>query len=657
MQKLSVKELVSSFNLNFNKLSQATDTRISQLQPRVSSAFRRLCGPSNLSNSQVLILEGYPGVDYEYITCQLIAESGGLTARRPMFDLVYAENIANPLKPTCLTLRSGTGSDFCEHTTKLLDLLLKHVDAEEAVNHILAKQPGNDKLANYLTALSEKVLKGEPFTNEVIMNLMVAHDKNRVPIIYGRDLNWNNLFGKINYLTEQGTVYSHQNLLEPGLVRIANGGYLILPIEELVRQPHLWYKLSNALAVGSLDWENNTQDSSSIVPFFEPEPTDINLTVILVGDYLDISNFYALDINALENIELKASLTETVDSNKLEFFAGYLKDIMLRFELQDFSVNAVKRICRYAQRQCDTKNQFMIVETRLVSLMKLASDISLENGHDTVEQEDVTAAIEEKEFRSNLIVEESSKMYQEGQILISTSGTQTGQINGLSVVSTSGSDYEYGEPLRITATIHVGEGDISDVQQKANMAGQIHQKAMMIINGFLSHKFAQNEPLPFSSTLVFEQSYSEIDGDSASLSGLCAVLSALAETPIKQCFAVTGALDQFGHVQPVGGLNEKIEGFYRVCKIKGLTGEESVIIPNSNVSQLVLSDEVLDAVNRGSFAIYTVETLDETIELLTGIKAGSPEEGDTFYGRIQNRINAMNGKPEISFWSRLLGKK
>ncbi|MGN1357298.1 MAG: AAA family ATPase [Succinivibrionaceae bacterium] len=657
MQKLSVKELVSSFNLNFNKLSQATDTRISQLQPRVSSAFRRLCGPSNLSNSQVLILEGYPGVDYEYITCQLIAESGGLTARRPMFDLVYAENIANPLKPTCLTLRSGTGSDFCEHTTKLLDLLLKHVDAEEAVNHILAKQPGNDKLANYLTALSEKVLKGEPFTNEVIMNLMVAHEKNRVPIIYGRDLNWNNLFGKINYLTEQGTVYSHQNLLEPGLVRIANGGYLILPIEELVRQPHLWYKLSNALAVGSLDWENNTQDSSSIVPFFEPEPTDINLTVILVGDYLDISNFYALDINALENIELKASLTETVDSHKLEFFTGYLKDIMLRFELQDFSVNAVKRICRYAQRQCDTKNQFMIVETRLVSLMKLASDISLENEHDTVEQEDVSAAIEEKEFRSNLIVEESSKMYQEGQILISTSGTQTGQINGLSVVSTSGSDYEYGEPLRITATIHVGEGDISDVQQKANMAGQIHQKAMMIINGFLSHKFAQNEPLPFSSTLVFEQSYSEIDGDSASLSGLCAVLSALAETPIKQCFAVTGALDQFGHVQPVGGLNEKIEGFYRVCKIKGLTGEESVIIPNSNVSQLVLSDEVMDAVNRGSFAIYTVETLDETIELLTGIKAGSPEEGDTFYGRIQNRINAMNGKPESSFWSRLLGKK
>ncbi len=656
MQKLSIEQLISTFNLKFNQLSQAPDTRLSELQPRVNSAFKRLSGPSNLSKSQVLILEGYPGVDYEYTTCQLIAESGGLTAHRPIFDLVYAENINNPLKPTCLTLEAGTGSDFCEHTSKLLDLLIKHVDAEDAVNRILSKQPNNEKLANYLSALSEKVLRGEPFSNEVIMNLMVAHGKNRVPIIYGRDLNWYSLFGKINYLTEQGTVYSHQNLLEPGLVRIANGGYLILPIIELIRQPHLWYKLSNALEIGSLDWENNNQDGSSIVPFFEPEPTDINLTVILVGDYLDIADFYTMDINAIENIELKASLTQSVDSEKLEGFIGYLKDIMERFKLQDFSVNAIKRICRHAQRQCDTKNQFMIVETRLVSLMKLASDISLEKGHSIVEQEDVTAAIDEKEFRSNLIVEESSKMYREGQILISTSGTQVGQINGLSVVSTSGSDYEYGEPLRITATIHVGEGDISDVQQKANMAGQIHQKAMMIINGFLSHKFAQNEPLPFSTTLVFEQSYSEIDGDSASLSGLCAVLSALADTPIKQCFAVTGALDQFGHVQPVGGLNEKIEGFYRVCKIKGLTGDESVIIPASNMNQLVLCDEILDAVNRGTFTIYTVETLDETIELLTGIKAGSPDEPETFYGKIQDRINEMNGKNESSFWSRLFGK-
>ena len=171
-------------------------------------------------------------------------------------------------------------------------------------------QAGNDRLASYLSDLSVHVANEQPFANDVIINLMVSHQKNTVPVIYGRDLNWYSLFGKVNYLTEQGTVYSNQNLLEPGLVRRANGGYLILPISELVRQPGLWYKLSNAIAQGVLDWENNYQENSNLVPFFEPEPTLINLNLVLVGDYIDISDFYALDIDAIENIELKSELVQ-----------------------------------------------------------------------------------------------------------------------------------------------------------------------------------------------------------------------------------------------------------------------------------------------------------------------------------------------------------
>ncbi len=670
MQQLNYSQLTTDFKLEFSQLSEAEIARISTLHPRVKSGFKRINGPSNLSTSQFLILEGYPGVDYENVVRDMISDTGGFTPKRPIFDLCYAENTENPQRPICLNLMSGTGIEFCNQVTKLLDKLLNHVDAEKQVNKILQSQEGLPKefheiLANYLSQLSAKVLRGEPFSNDVLINLMVAHQKDRVPVIYGRDLNWYTLFGKVNYLTEQGTTYSHQNLLEPGLVRIANGGYLILPIAELIRQPYLWYKLANSLEMGSLDWVNNYQDGSSIVPFFEPEPTNINLTVILTGDYLDMSEFFSLDLNAMEEIDLKVSLDQTIDAQKITDFIGYLNQIREKYHLQDFSSQAVSMLCRYAQRQCGTRTQFMIVETRLASIMKLACDIAQEASHDRVEEDDMKNAVEEKHFRNSHMEDDSTRMYQEGQIFIVTSGAKVGQINGMSVVSTAGSDFEYGEPLRITATVHAGEGDIADVEYKANLAGQIHQKAMMIINGFLTNKFAQYFSLPFSINLVFEQSYSEIDGDSASLSGLCAVLSALSGVPIFQHFAVTGALDQFGHVQPVGGLNEKIEGFYRVCKIKGITGEQGVIIPSTNLNQLILSDEVLSAVKDGSFKIYTVDTIEETIEILTGVPAGNMDDPQSIYGRIQNRIlemleknnSANNGNNQGgSFWSRLWNK-
>ena len=373
-----------------------------------------------------------------------------------------------------------------------------------------------------------------------------------------------------------------------------------------------------------------------------------------MGDYIDISDFYSLDIDAIENIELKSDLIHTIDSSRIAEFVGFLRYIQDSYELMDFTADAVKILCDYSSRQCGTRTEFSIVETRIAAVMKLAHDIAYENGHEMATGSDVKSALKEREFRANHAVEESSKMYREHQMLISTSGECIGQINGMSVVSTAGTDFEYGEPRRITATVHAGDGDIFDVEHKANLAGQIHQKAMMIINGYIANNFARNDSLPFTINLVFEQSYSEIDGDSASLSGLCSVLSAMANAPIDQSLAVTGALDQFGHVQPVGGLNEKIEGFYRVCKIQGITGKQGVIIPATNVNQLILSDEVLDAIRDEKFSIYIVDTLAETLEILTGIKCGTVDEPDTLFGRIQERIDEMNGKP-VSFWSRLFG--
>ncbi len=663
MQKLTHDQLAPGFRFAFSRLSEVPVTGTGTLHPRALSGFKRLNAPSGLRESQILVLEGCPGTDYENTARLLIQEAGGMKPRRPIYDLCYAENLDNPLRPVCLLLTAGTGNEFCNGIAKLLDKLVNHVDAERQVNRLLEAQKdlpeeSRERLATYLSALSAKILKQEPFSSEIIINLMDAREKDVSPVICGRNLSWHSLFGKVNYLTEQGTTYSNQSLLEPGLVRRANGGYLILPAAELARQPLLWFKLANTLRTGTLDWENSYQEGTGLVPFFEPEPTRINLSVIITGDYVDLSEFYSIDISALDEIELKVSLESSMDAGKTGEFTGYLNGIRSRLGLSDFTPGAAEEICRHAQRECGTRTQFMIVESRLASLMKLASDIAAENGRELVEKEDITAAGREKRFRADHIEEESTKMYREGQIFIATSGSRIGQINGMSVVSSAGTDFEYGEPLRITATVHAGEGDIADVEYKANLAGQIHQKAMMIINGFLTSRFAPAVPLPLSVNLVFEQSYSEIDGDSASLSGLCAALSALSELPIKQNFAVTGALDQFGHVQPVGGLNEKIEGFYRVCSVKGLTGEEAVIIPASNINQLILSDEVLKAVSDGKFAVHTVETIDETIELLTGVPAGPDDDPTSVYGRIRLRIAEMLERSaaatqERSWWSRL----
>lgn len=240
--------------------------------------------------------------------------------------------------------------------------------------------------------------------------------------------------------------------------------------------------------------------------------------------------------------------------------------------------------------------------------MREASGYARRADQAEVTLKEVQTANQANFFRLSSMVEESTSFYKNKQMLLQTDGQVTGQINGLSVVQTLGEDFEYGEPIRITATIHNGgDGDIADIEHKAELAGQIHTKAMMIINGFLTNTFGYNESIPVSANLVFEQSYSEIDGDSASLTGLCAILSAMAGKPIHQTFAVTGAVDQFGNVQPVGGVNKKIEGYYRICKIQGLNGRQGVIIPESNIQALTLDQEIIDAVKAGQFHVWAVK--------------------------------------------------
>lgn len=268
-----------------------------------------------------------------------------------------------------------------------------------------------------------------------------------------------------------------------------------------------------------------------------------------------------------------------------------------------------------------------------------------------VDRRHVLKALGSNDFRNNFLAESSLREHRDRQLLVATQGAVVGQINGLSVIETLGTNYEYGEPVRITATLRAGgEGDVIDIERKAELAGQIHAKAMMIINGFLTKEFGAEQPLPVSASLVFEQSYSEVDGDSASLTGLCAVISVLAGVPIRQDLAVTGAVDQFGDVQAVGGVNEKIEGFYRVCRLHGFTGTQGVIIPSSCVNQLVLRPAVIKAVADGKFHIFTVSHVTEAVKMLTTMDWGDSETENTICYRISERLNAIIAGNEEETW-------
>lgn len=379
------------------------------------------------------------------------------------------------------------------------------------------------------------------------------------------------------------------------------------------------------------------------------------------GDYL-----LADDIHKLaESVQAAESRKER------EFGELFVTEDLVDDEiLLPFSRDALELLACYCSRISGDRRYIAVSELNLKSLIFAANSYAIaEFGFDkalktffndgkcaVVRRYHVLKALAQQDFRNNFLAESSLRDHRDRQLLICTSGFVVGQINGLSVIETLGTSYEYGEPVRITATIHAGgEGDVIDIERKAELAGQIHAKAMMIINGFLTKEFGAQQPLPVSASLVFEQSYSEVDGDSASLTGLCAVLSGLSGLPIRQDLAVTGAVDQFGDVQAVGGVNEKIEGFYRVCRLHGFTGTQGVIIPSSCVNQLVLRPAVVRAVRDGKFHIFTVNHVSDAMRILTAVEWGHAEIPGTICNRIAERVsNVDDGEENAGFIDRCM---
>lgn len=404
---------------------------------------------------------------------------------------------------------------------------------------------------------------------------------------------------------------------------LSTSGYLILQISHIVDHPK---------------WLNKLTEKLSVRPA---------LKLILCGDATDCANLEIL-WPTVENALRADIVMEFPIVGGVALMSALVANYISVYSLKHFDKEAIFVLCVWACRQSGDRRWIGIPEIKLNSLVIDANHYAKGT---LVTAKNVLKAIAADDFRLNYLAESELRNHRDDQILLATEGEVTGQINGLSVIETTGTSYEYGEPVRITATLRAGgDGDVIDIERKAELAGQIHSKAMMIINGFLSNEFGSVQPIPVTASLVFEQSYSEIDGDSASLTGLCAVISSFADLPIRQDLAVTGAVDQFGDVQPVGGVNEKIEGFFKICKLNGLTGTQGVIIPFSCVHQLVLRPSVIKAVKEGKFHIYVVGHVTGAAKVLLKTPWGDGETPDSIWFKICDRLDEISSDKHARPW-------
>src|SRR5512146_226828 len=479
------------------------------------------------------------------------------------------------------------------------------------------------------------------------VNLIVEHEAGGgAPVIDESHPTYTNLIGKIERRAHLGVMYTDFTEIRAGAVLLANGGFLIVNAIDLLRQPFSWDALKRVIKTGEVTIEDPSEFYGFSTAGLRPEPIPVAVKIILVGPPLLLHLLQTYEEDFSKMFKVKADFDVEVDRDERheKQYAQFVARICREESLPHFYADAVAEIIRQGHRLADRHDRLSLRFSLLSDLIREAGYWAKKDGHAFVTRHDVEAAIAHKRYRSNLPEEWIQDEIREGTLMVSLDNEVVGQVNGLSVHQMG--DYAFGHPIRITARTFVGSKGVIDIQREAELAGPIHSKGVMTLSGFLAGKFAGFHPFALSATLTFEQTYSEVEGDSATVAELVAILSSLADAPVRQWLAVTGSAHQLGEVQPIGGVNEKIEGFFESCRKRGLTGKEGVIIPSRNTRHLTLRRDVVEAVQAGQFAVYAVGTVEEAIELLTGIPAG--ERGldgmypsGTVYGRAGQRLEEM----------------
>jgi lon-related putative ATP-dependent protease len=478
--------------------------------------------------------------------------------------------------------------------------------------------------------------------NEYQVNVLVDNSETKgAPIIVETTPNYRNLFGTIERVVERSGVWKTDfTHIKAGSFLRANGGYLIFNALEALIEPGVWPALKRTL-------KNQVMEVQTYDPFYffatsalKPEPIECNTKIVMIGDSYLYHLLYNLDDDFKKIFKIKADFDSVMnkDTEKIQQYASFMRKICDEEKLKPFDKTGVASVVEYGVRITGRQKKLSTRFHLIADLLREANYWAMKDGSDVVSERHVDKAIEKKVYRLNLIEEKIQEMIDDGTILIDSDGMVMGQVNGLSVYNLG--DYMFGKPSRITVKTSMGKAGIINIEREAEMSGPTHNKGVYILAGYLRGKYAQDKPITMSASICFEQSYSGVDGDSASSTEIYALLSSLSGLSLRQDIAVTGSVNQKGEIQPIGGVNEKIEGFFDVCKAKGLTGKQGVMIPHLNIDDLMLRKDVVVAVKEGKFHIYSVKTIDQGIEILTGVEAGERlEDGKFKEGSVNDLVD------------------
>jgi len=487
-----------------------------------------------------------------------------------------------------------------------------------------------------VTHLRQRVRSYSTFQVNVIVD---NKDATGEPVIFEENPTYQNLVGRVEYVSQMGTLLTDFTLIRAGALHRANGGYLILEADKLLRHMYAWEGLKQALKSNEIKIASLQELLSlSSVISLEPESVPLKVKVILIGEPIlyYLLNHYDPDFGEIFRVAADFAVdTERNDENQL-LYARMIASIQRRNELLPLERSAVGRLIEHAARLADDAEKMSMDQDKLCNLLESADYWARKAASEHILIEHIQTAIDREIDRHNQLSERLGEQILRGIKLIDTEGSKVAQINGLSVLRLD--SYSFGLPSRITATARMGRGDVIDIEREAKLGGDIHSKGVLILSSFLAQAYAAERPLPLSASLVFEQSYGGVDGDSASCAELCVLLSAIAQIPLRQDLAVTGSMNQLGEVQAIGGINEKIEGFFDICKGRGLTGSQGVIMPAANKTHLMLRKDVRDAVAAGQFQIYTVNHVADVMSLLCGLPAGESDKQGVYPEGTFNRL-------------------
>jgi len=514
---------------------------------------------------------------------------------------------------------SGIRSQF--ELQKILDYL-EDVEKNLIKNIDLFKAPPKET--------KEKELV-DPFL-EYSVNLLIDNsDQEGTPVVIETNPNYLNIFGSVEAtVSRSGLWQTDFTKIKAGSLLKANGGYLVMNALDALMELGVWQTLKRTLKYQTLEMQNLASMFLISTSRLKPEPINIDVKVVLIGEAYIYNLLYFLDVDFKKIFKIKSEFDSETKSNDdtIMEYANFIKKICDEDKLNPFDKGGMAALIEYGTRLAGKQKKISTRFHILADVIREASYWAKKGKSDLAGRKHIQQAIKERFERVSLIEDKIQEMIEEGTIMIDTDGSEIGQVNGLSVYAMG--EFSFGKPTRITASTAVGKAGVINIEREADMSGRTHNKGVLILGGYLRGKYAQNKPFSLSASLAFEQSYGGVDGDSASSTEVYAILSSLSKLPLRQDIAVTGSLNQKGEIQPIGGVNEKIEGFYDVCKAKGLTGAQAVIIPHQNVHNLMLRDDVIDSVAKGKFHIYPVKTIDDGIAILTGVDAGEKQKDGAF---------------------------